>query len=546
MDFLQLLFKRSKWFYAFLVLVSIINGFLNMSVLYFLNQFISRNPLMGFFNGYDHWVYTGAILVSLVLSRIFQGYLIHITNDIVLDFETSIFKKIKHANYESFENLGNERVYTAMNDARTLGGIPGVIMNSINSLIIVVCAFVYMSMISMQGTLILIGIMLVLLVIYLVRNYAIERSLNVLRDLQDHYYQYLNDLLPGYKEIKMDRTRSDSIFSDYIIKNRIDGKNIHVDTSIKYMNNELLGSYSWYVVIGVVLFVLPQLLSIRVGDLAVFIITILFIMGPIAALISIFPTYSTVKIAIERLTDFNNLLDRKLVMENADEEPESTEFGVLETEGITYKYKSDKRENLFHFGPVDFSINRNEIVFIVGGNGSGKSTFVKLLIGLYKPHQGQVLLDGISVQQENLKDYISVVFSEIHLFSHNYDGHKLSEVGDRLMELVELMKLQEVVSIEDDKTLIEPNLSTGQKKRLALIYALLEDKPILVMDEWAAEQDPEFRRYFYEVVLRELQKEGKTIIAITHDDKYFHVADRVVKFDYGQLIENDYKLLQTV
>ena len=540
MNFLGLLFKRSKWFYALLVFISIINGFLHITILYFLNQFVSQRPINGFFGGYDYIFYGAIILLSLILNRAFQKYLIHITRDVAFDFETTILKKIKTAKYESFTELGKERVFTAIGDARSLGSIPAFVMGVINALIILTGSFTYLSWTSTKGTLILMGAMVVLLIIYLIRNQKIEKELNILRDLQDRYYQYLSDLLYGYKEIKMDRARNDNIFSKYIIKNREEGKQISISTSVQYMNNELIGAYSWYVIMGLILFVLPRALNVGPGDLSIFVVTILFMMGPIATLISIFPTYTGVKIAIDRLKKFNTLLDHKLIAQNESSTGAGVAFESLEMKDIVFKYKSDSNDNPFQFGPVNFRIDRGEIVFVVGGNGSGKSTFANLLIGLYDAHDGDILLnEHIAVEGEMMKDYVSVIFSDIHLFSENYDGHVLEEIMPRLEYLIRLMRLEDVVKIRDEKAFIEPNLSKGQRKRLALIYALLENKPLLVIDEWAAEQDPEFRLYFYEVLLGELRKEGKTIIAITHDDKYFHVADRVVKFDYGSLVPYD-------
>ena len=80
------------------------------------------------------------------------------------------------------------------------------------------------------------------------------------------------------------------------------------------------------------------------------------------------------------------------------------------------------------------------------------------------------------------------------------------------------------------------DLSTGQRKRLAMVAALLDDKPIYIFDEWAADQDPGFRRYFYEGLLGELKARGKTVLAVTHDDRYFGVADRVVKRGEGGVV----------
>jgi putative ATP-binding cassette transporter len=80
-------------------------------------------------------------------------------------------------------------------------------------------------------------------------------------------------------------------------------------------------------------------------------------------------------------------------------------------------------------------------------------------------------------------------------------------------------------------------LSTGQRKRLAMVVALIEDRPIYVLDELSADQDPEFRRRYYEEFLPDLRARGKTLIVVSHDDRYFHLADRVIAMEDGRFKE---------
>jgi putative ATP-binding cassette transporter len=205
---------------------------------------------------------------------------------------------------------------------------------------------------------------------------------------------------------------------------------------------------------------------------------------------------------------------------------------------VTFQYTEpvDGRA-LFEVGPLDFRVQQGETVFIVGGNGSGKSTFMKLLTGLYYPRGGSLRLDGRRVEGADYRAYrslFSVIFTDFHLFDRLYgiEGVAQEDV-DALLERMELEKKTRYV----DGRFTHQNLSTGQKKRLALIVTLMEDRPIFIFDEWAADQDPGFRRYFYEVLLQGFKERGKTVIAVTHDDRCFHVADRVLKMDYGRIVE---------
>jgi putative ATP-binding cassette transporter len=186
-------------------------------------------------------------------------------------------------------------------------------------------------------------------------------------------------------------------------------------------------------------------------------------------------------------------------------------------------------------GPLNLTIQQGEILFIVGGNGSGKSTLLKLLTGLYYPDVGTLSVDDKVIEQDNYQAYrelFSIIFTDFHLFDRLYGLPAVDE--QQLNALLRLMELEKKTQYLDGK-FSHLDLSTGQKKRLAFIVTVLEDKPVYILDELAADQDPQFRKYFYEKVLPDLREQGKTIIAVTHDDKYFEVADRIIKMDYGEI-----------
>ena len=194
----------------------------------------------------------------------------------------------------------------------------------------------------------------------------------------------------------------------------------------------------------------------------------------------------------------------------------------------------------FQIGPMDFNIKAGEIIFVVGGNGSGKSTFLNLVCGLYHPQQGQLLLNDRPVRAADTqvyRDLFSPIFSDFHLFSRLFGYGALDP--ERVADLLERTDLGDKTRIEDG-LVTNQQLSTGQRKRLALVLALLEDKPIHLFDEWAADQDPGFRKLFYESLLPELKAQGKTVIAATHDDHYFHCADRVLKMEYGSFVPGEH------
>jgi ABC-type siderophore export system fused ATPase/permease subunit len=179
------------------------------------------------------------------------------------------------------------------------------------------------------------------------------------------------------------------------------------------------------------------------------------------------------------------------------------------------------------------------LLFVTGGNGSGKSTFAKLLTGLYTPAKGTITLAGQQINEQNqhwYRNYFSTIFSDFFLFSQVLD--KQGELADDSQIEAILEKLQLSGKVTTDKGIISnTQLSQGQRKRLALLVSYMEDAPIYLFDEWAADQDPHFRHYFYHDLLPGLIAKGKTVIAISHDERYFHLADRVLKFDDGLMSE---------
>lgn len=189
----------------------------------------------------------------------------------------------------------------------------------------------------------------------------------------------------------------------------------------------------------------------------------------------------------------------------------------------------------FPLRPVDLEIRAGEILFVVGGNGSGKSTLIKLICGLYRPSSGQITVDGVTTDMRRHRHLFSAIFTDFHLFDGLYGIESPKE--DSVNSLMAEFDLPGRTRFSEGRfsTL---DLSAGQKKRLAYVVAMLEGRPVYIFDEWAAEQDPEFRNHFYVSLLPSLRAGGKTVIAVTHDDHYFHIADRVVKLEYGKITLN--------
>lgn len=205
----------------------------------------------------------------------------------------------------------------------------------------------------------------------------------------------------------------------------------------------------------------------------------------------------------------------------------SAGFDRLELRGVTYRF-----EGGFQLGPVDLCIARGELVLVVGHNGSGKTTLMKLLSGLYRPLGGSIRVDGERVSPARLRQLFTVTLIDAHLFDRAY-GLRVddAQIEDRLAAL----GIDDVVGVVDGR-FSSVALSSGQGRRLALAIALMEERPVLVLDEWDAHQDPLTTRYYFETLLPRLAAEGRTVIAVCHDDRFFGVGDRVITLAGGRLV----------
>jgi putative ATP-binding cassette transporter len=265
-------------------------------------------------------------------------------------------------------------------------------------------------------------------------------------------------------------------------------------------------------------------------------------MTPLQVIMNSLPQLTRANVALNKVEELGFTLASQ-GSEQAEEEPSQTDMWVkLQLSSVTHRYRRDGEASDFILGPLDLTFKPGEMVFIIGGNGSGKTTFVKLLTGLYTPENGAIYLNDEPIGPDNREAYrrhFSAVFSDFYLFETML-GLVDNELDRRASEYLQRLKLAHKVQIERGK-LSTTDLSQGQRKRLALLTAFLEDRPIYVFDEWAADQDPYFKDFFYMNLLPDLTSRHKTVFVITHDDRYYHLAERIITLDNGQVISDTAK-----
>ncbi|MEP6805502.1 MAG: cyclic peptide export ABC transporter [Flavobacterium sp.] len=520
----------------YIILYAIPNTVLSFGTLYIINNAISGNK--EFLKGYMWIVFVAVVVYTYLLNIIFQKKLNQYTYNILYENEKNIFKKILQTPLIVLEKFGSQRFYTAIEDIRVFGSFSGVVTHTVNSLLMLVLCLTYMFAISLYSALIVLGLIILIAAIFFVVINSMSQKLAVLRKFNENYYNYVNDVIKGFKDLKVDRNKRNNLMNRHLTPNRDDAKDLDYKINFVFLSINLISQYGLYLVIGAILFLLPALNLLTREEVGSYVVILLFITGPINNLINMQNVYAQYMVSNDRIKNF--LFDFQIAKEESTFPIEvySDEFDSVELKNIGFRYNNNDTDTIFELGPLNLKIDKGEVIFVIGGNGSGKSTFINILTGLYEPSSGELLLNNEDITADNtvIQNLIAAVFTDNHIFSHNYDDYSL-ENNDKYRKLLETMELDKVI-VDDKEESARRSFSKGQGKRMSLIFALLENKPILVLDEWAADQDPHFRKYFYEKLVPKLKEEGKTIIAVTHDDAYFKYADRIIKFDYGQIVKD--------
>ena len=439
------------------------------------------------------------------------------------------------------EKAGLHRILAALtNDMESISNAFLRVPVLCNCVAVVTVCLVYMGWLSWTLLLALLGFLAVILVSYVLPANRANRYIQKGREEWDTLVSHFRALTNGAKELKLNRRRSDAFLygtvqetSHAMQEESARGANIYA----------VLNSWTqlmYFIVIGAILFVLPGVIgNITPEVLTGYALTILYMSGPLMSLVGIVPTFSRASIALGRIEKLGlTLADHNIREETADAIAAPPRWHEIELRGITHSYYREREASSFTLGPINTSLTRGELVFLVGGNGSGKTTLAKLLCGLYIPESGSLLLDGKPVSdltRDQYRQLFSVVFSDFYLFEKLL-GLEAKNLDSRAAHYIERLQLDHKVEVRNGQ-LSTVDLSQGQRKRLALLTAYLEDRHIYIFDEWAADQDPVFREIFYYELLPELKAKGKTVVVISHDDRYYGMADRIVKLDYGQLAE---------
>ena len=521
-----------------MVTIALLTGFLSggssAALVALISVMLAGNG--GISSGAIAWGFGGLAIVTLLTDILARVVLIRLSQTAVFQLQLRLTRQILAAELSHLERLGAPRLMaTLTEDVQAISSAVFVLpLLCINSAI-VAASLVYVIWLSWLVFLMVVALSLVATASCSVLMRRGRKLLVLSRDDQDALFQHFRTATEGIKELKLHfQRRQDFIQQDLQVTAQRFRRH-STDGLTLYAINESWGRLLLFFAIGFILFIAPHVLKIDSRTIAGFVLTFTYLMGPLTNIVSKLPLLSKAGIALQKIEALGLALGGAAETETVPA-PIAPAWDSLELRNLTHTYGSDRDDSRFTLGPIDLVLHPGELVFLIGGNGSGKSTLAKLITGLYSPESGQIYLNGQPITAENrewYRQHFSVVFADFYLFDRLL-GVENPNLETQAKSYLKLLHLDRKVTL-DHGQLSTIALSQGQRKRLALLTSYLEDRPIYLFDEWAADQDPVFKQIFYTQLLPQLRDRGKTILAITHDDQYFHLGDRLIKLDYGKI-----------
>jgi len=485
---------------------------------------------------FEFFLYAFLLISFILLMRKLAKESIQATQSLIHKFKMRLMREVFSSNLGKLDEIGRANILQALGrDAQMISqSIPGMI-GTCQALSALIFMSFYMATISVFACLI---IALASIVILYFSSRFITKVDKALRDawkreLQN--FEIFSDFLNGFKEIKMNSLRARDI-SLLMVESSRNSTQIKANALITLSHFFNYLQVLLYVTVGIIIFIAPMFSTDFSSSVLPATTVTIFLVGSLSSVIVTIPMLTEANISARSLLNLEKeLQDSKVEDENPSSVQNFDSLKTLELRNISYEYASNQLASGFSVGPINYTFEAGKIYFIRGGNGSGKTTIMRILLGLITPSQGEILLNGKVVNfpaASVYRDLFSVVFSDFYLFKKTYGLNNCSI--EMVEEWISLLQMEDKIKIEGEN-FSDINLSTGQKKRLALLVALMEERQIVVLDEWAADQDPEFRSLFYKKILPIFIQMGKTVIAITHDDAYFKTADHLITIVDGKI-----------
>jgi putative ATP-binding cassette transporter len=458
--------------------------------------------------------------------------------EVVHDLRMRLLDQLRRADLWKLEHFGQTPVFDSITrSCQTISQNSHFVALTLRSILLTVAVLIYIAAVSPLAFLLITLLLGVGTVIYLRLGCALEEQEKHLNAKEAALFESMSDLFDGFKEQRLNSARSRGLNDTFIeVSQRTATARsvVHLHTWQQFV----FGETAFNLMLGLVIFVVPSYSAAFGQEVVKVAAAVLFLTAPVFGLMQSLAVMNAAESAAGQMLALEGQL---AALAEAGSEgpalPVPGDFSELQMEGVEFAFPAAPGDTPFTVGPFYLTINRGETVFVTGGNGSGKSTFMKLLTGLYHPLRGSLVMNGVAIGPDRMAAYretMATVFADFHLFTRLYgiEYPDPVEAGD----LMRWMEMERVTALDGNR-FGRRDLSAGQRKRLGLVGALLEKKSILILDEWAADQDPQFRFKFYREVVPELKRSGITIIAVTHDDHYFDIADRRLHMEAGRLFE---------
>jgi putative ATP-binding cassette transporter len=483
------------------------------------------------------WGYIALMLTVLIFNIASQLISTRLSQDNIFNLRMKLCREILATPLRQLEELGSPRLLASLaEDVPAITGalltIPGLCVN----LAILVVSLIYLGWLSTTLLIMMLIITVIGAAIYQLVVMKAMQSIRMARQEHNALFKHYRAMTEGSKELKLHRDRRNAFLSETLEPTAISVRTHIVTGNAFFTFANTWSQFVFYAFIGFIMFALSDNKAVGSHALTGYTLTVLYIMGPIGSILSMAPNLGRARVALNQIEELG------LSLAAAGRESDSTQYpavsqypATLDLTGVTYSYPSEGEESNFILGPIDLMLKPGELVFLIGGNGAGKTTLAKLMTGLYAPDGGEMRLNGDLITDDNREYYrqhFSAVFSDFYLFE-SFMGMVTPDLDGQAKQYLKKLQLDHKVRVTDG-VLSTTSLSYGQRKRLALLMAYLEDRPFYVFDEWAAGQDPAFKNVFYTQLLPELRSRGKTVMVITHDDRYFDVADRIIRLDSGR------------
>lgn len=525
MELLSLVYRQYRWPFIAITLLSLLSAVSGIGVIAFINQSLIESvgdplPILG--------QLVGLVLLLLVITLGSQLALTTLGHHFVYRLRGRLLKQLLDTDVARLRQIGQGPLLASLSS--DIGQITIAFVRLpelVQGLVLTLGSIIYLGLLSPA----LLGVTALWVTVTMVVGWLLVNRvyshLAHMRQAEDRLYQNYQSIIAGCKELALNRERAHFVYHQLYEQNARDYREqiIRADTyhlsAVNWSNIMMLGA------IGLVFFLANGLGWANTNVAATFALTLLFLRTPLLQGIGALPTLIAAQVAFDKIAALN--------LAEPDEAfplpPAPRPWQRIELEQVSFHYQG---EGGFSVGPINLVIERGEQIFLIGGNGSGKSTLAMLLTGLYQPVSGRILLDGEPVTDRNgYLGLFSAIFTDYHLFQHLLGPEPKEAL---VAEWLERLQMGSKLAIEDG-FIADIDLSQGQRKRVALLLALAEQREVMLFDEWAADQDPQFRRIFYQVLLPRLKEMGKTVIAISHDDHYFSLADRLLEMRQGRLTE---------